>query len=68
MALEMASAEFEASEVVIDDLPEEVLRHILSLLSPYGDLKSAMLVCRYWSELVIGRLQRKCRSSDRVQF
>jgi hypothetical protein len=53
---EMSVAESEAHGATINDLPEEVVRHVLSLLSPYGDLKSAMLVCRYWSVLVIGRL------------
>ncbi|XP_064643305.1 F-box only protein 42-like [Lineus longissimus] len=55
----MSVAEFEVPSATINDLPEEVLRHLLSLLSPYGDLKSAMLVCRYWSVLVIEIIQQK---------
>lgn len=36
----------------IQDLPEEVFEYILSLLSPYRDLKNCMLVCRNWRKYV----------------
>ncbi|KAL3862757.1 hypothetical protein ACJMK2_008707 [Sinanodonta woodiana] len=32
-------------------IPEEILEYILLKLSPYRDLKSAMLVCKAWSRL-----------------
>lgn len=40
----------------INDLPAEVLRYILSHLSPYGDLPNCKLVCKYWYESVAGKL------------
>uniref|UniRef100_A0A8C4NI08 F-box protein 42 n=2 Tax=Eptatretus burgeri TaxID=7764 RepID=A0A8C4NI08_EPTBU len=36
------------------DLPEELLEHILSFLSPYQQHKTAALVCRQWHRLVKG--------------
>ena len=43
-------------EKTISDIPEEILEYILSLLSPYRDLKSAMRVCRLWNRCVLSEL------------
>jgi F-box-like len=32
----------------INSLPNEILEYILSLLSPYCDLKSTLQVCKRW--------------------
>ncbi|KAL4658521.1 F-box only protein 42-like [Arapaima gigas] len=37
------------------ELPEEVLEHILSFLSPYQEHKTAALVCKQWYRLIKGR-------------
>ena len=44
--------------VEITDLPEEVLEHIMSLLSPYRDYASSRLVCKQWYRLVRGSILR----------
>uniref|UniRef100_T1JLR5 F-box domain-containing protein n=1 Tax=Strigamia maritima TaxID=126957 RepID=T1JLR5_STRMM len=36
----------------IENLPEEVFEYILSLLSPYRDLKNCMCVCRAWRKYI----------------
>ena len=36
----------------ITDLPQEILEYIFSLLSPYKDFKSVMLVCRDWHNIM----------------
>ena len=38
----------------LSDLPDEILDHILSLVSPYRDFKSAMLVCKRWHKIMQG--------------
>lgn len=38
----------------IKDLPQEILEYIFSLLSPYKDFKSVMLVCRDWHIIMLG--------------
>ena len=38
----------------IDVLPEEILEYILFKVSPYNDLKSAMLVCSSWYRIAKG--------------
>ena len=40
----------------IDDLPDEVLEYMLSLLSPYRDFSSVMLVCHRWYNIMKGIL------------
>lgn len=47
-----------SQSVHIRDLPEEILEYILRHLSPYRDLKSAMLVCHQWHRLVQGVLRQ----------
>ncbi|KAK7486106.1 hypothetical protein BaRGS_00022715 [Batillaria attramentaria] len=45
----------------IHEVPEEILELIFSYLSPYGDLKNSMLVCKQWYRLIsalILKLQR----------
>ena len=39
----------------ITDIPEEILELIFGHLSPYEDMKSAMLVCKQWHRVVSGR-------------
>lgn len=39
-------------ESVIDDLPDEVLEYILSLVPPYKDLHNCSLVCKRWQRSV----------------
>jgi hypothetical protein len=38
----------------IADIPEEVLELIFCHLSPYSDMKSAMLACKQWYRVVSG--------------
>ncbi|XP_060066686.1 F-box only protein 42-like [Ylistrum balloti] len=47
-----------SQSVRIRDLPEEILEYVLRYLSPYRDLKSAMLVCHQWHRLVQGVLHQ----------
>lgn len=42
----------DASRKSIDELPDEVLEYIFSLVSPYKDLKECMLVCKRWHTIV----------------
>ncbi|KAJ1520014.1 hypothetical protein ONE63_004244 [Megalurothrips usitatus] len=37
----------------INELPDEVLEYIFSLVSPYKDLKECMIVCKRWHGIVI---------------
>ena len=54
----VAVAPCHASSTTIDRLPDEVLEHILGLVSPYSDLANCSLVCsrlswhwwRWWRE------------------
>ncbi|XP_062611135.1 F-box only protein 42-like [Saccostrea cucullata] len=46
----------------ITDLPEEILEFILLHLSPYRDLKCAMLVNRQWHRLVQGVIRQMYQS------
>ncbi|XP_015180748.1 PREDICTED: F-box only protein 42 [Polistes dominula] len=39
-------------EYKIDDLPDEVLEYILSLVPPYKDLQECKLVCKRWCRLI----------------
>lgn len=39
----------------MDDLPEEVLEFILSLISPYKDLHDCMLVSKKWRRCVLSK-------------
>jgi len=39
-------------ESTVDDLPDEVLEYILSLVSPYKDLQECSLVCKRWHRSV----------------
>ena len=39
----------------ITDLPQEILEYIFSLLSPYKDFKSVMLVCKDWHSIMLGK-------------
>lgn len=41
------------------ELPEEVLEHILSFLSPYQEHKIAALVCKQWYRLIKGTWKLK---------
>lgn len=43
-----------SEQKVISDLPEEILEYILDILSPYGDLKQAMIVCKQWQRIASG--------------
>ncbi|XP_078615736.1 F-box only protein 42-like isoform X2 [Branchiostoma floridae x Branchiostoma japonicum] len=38
----------------VNELPEEVLERILLFLSPYGQYKTAALVCKLWRRLIKG--------------
>ena len=38
----------------MQNLPEEIIEHILRQLSPYRDFKNATLVCRQWHRLIQG--------------
>lgn len=40
----------------VNDLPDEVLEYILSLLPPYKDLEQCMLVCKRWKKNVSSKL------------
>ena len=46
------ASSMERSSSSINDLPDEVLEYILSLISPYKDMKECMLVCRRWLQSV----------------
>lgn len=37
----------------INDFPDEILEFILSLLRPYKDLKTCMLVCKRWNKTAL---------------
>lgn len=42
----------------ISDIPEEILEYILFKVSPYNDLKSAMLVCSAWYRVATAVLRK----------
>lgn len=42
------------------NLPEEILELIFSYLSPYGDFKRAMLVCKLWHRILSGEISEAC--------
>lgn len=37
----------------INDFPDEILEFILSLLRPYKDLKTCLLVCKRWNKTAL---------------
>lgn len=39
----------------INDLPDEVLEYVLSLIPPYKDLEDCMLVCKRWHRTAISK-------------
>jgi len=39
-------------ESTVDDVPDEVLEYVLSLVSPYKDLQECSLVCKRWHRSV----------------
>ena len=45
---------------IINTLPEEILEGILSYLSPYGECKQAMMVCKRWYRVIQGMLNLMC--------
>ncbi|KAJ9583375.1 hypothetical protein L9F63_022282 [Diploptera punctata] len=49
---------FNRSESTMDDLPDEVLEYILSLVAPYKDLQECSLVCKRWHQNVIRHAQK----------
>lgn len=46
-------------DVSINDLPNEILEHIISLLPPYRDLENCMLVCKRWQRNVQNVIKHK---------
>ena len=42
------------SRANISAVPEEILELIFGYLSPYGDMKNVMLVCKQWYRVVSG--------------
>ena len=42
--------------VGINDLPNELLVYILSLLPPYKDLENCMVVCKRWHKNVQSKI------------
>ena len=51
----------------IQDLPDEVLTYVLSLVSPYKDLHSANQVCKQWRRCVSQVIhERKTKFSKAV--
>lgn len=46
----------ENARCFINDLPDEVIEYILSLLPPYKDLEQCMLVCKRWQKNVLSKL------------
>lgn len=48
----MGSTDDNPGEKTIDDLPDEVLEYILSLVSPYKDSDSCKLVSKRWCRTV----------------
>ncbi|CAH1774099.1 unnamed protein product [Owenia fusiformis] len=61
----MDCSEDSANMAGISDLPEEVQEHILSMLSPYRDLRSCMNVCKLWHELTKGIIVQKYQSFNK---
>jgi F-box protein 42 len=47
-----AAGSFIKFESTVDDLPDEVLEYILSLVAPYKDLQECSLVCKRWNRSV----------------
>lgn len=47
--------DFEENVLSIEDLPEEVLEYILSLISPYKDLHECMRVSKKWRRCVLSK-------------
>ncbi|GAB6019647.1 hypothetical protein CHUAL_001205 [Chamberlinius hualienensis] len=43
----------------INEIPEEVLQYILSLIPPYRDIKQCRLVCRKWQRLTDDLINRR---------
>lgn len=43
----------------INELPDEVLEYIFTLVSPYKDLRGCMLVCKRWHETVKSKGRRR---------
>ena len=43
---------------IINTLPEEILERILSYLSPYGECKQALMVCKRWHRVIQGMYKR----------
>uniref|UniRef100_A0A5S6QJ80 F-box domain-containing protein n=1 Tax=Trichuris muris TaxID=70415 RepID=A0A5S6QJ80_TRIMR len=55
----------------IDDVPDDVLEHILSFLSPYADLDACMYVCKRWYRTVkrsCEKLQLKFRQLRSLEW
>lgn len=42
------------ADIDINSLPNEILEYILSLTSPYCDLKSTLQVCKRWYDITKG--------------
>lgn len=55
-------------QVLISDLPEEVLEIILCKLSPYRDLKSGTLVCKQWHRVIRGELPMTSLNQNERSF
>ncbi|KAK9496535.1 hypothetical protein O3M35_013195 [Rhynocoris fuscipes] len=47
------------SKACINDLPNEILEHIIGLLPPYKDFKNCMLVCKRWHRNVQNVIKHK---------
>lgn len=50
------SEDDDTSKKNINELPDEVLEYIFSLVSPYKDVKECMLVCKRWHSNVKSKL------------
>ncbi|PNF33809.1 hypothetical protein B7P43_G10013 [Cryptotermes secundus] len=53
-------------ESTIDDLPDEVLEYILSLVAPYKDLQECSLVCKRWQRNVKNVIRHAQKSLNRA--
>ncbi|XP_069687513.1 F-box only protein 42 [Periplaneta americana] len=53
-------------ESTVDDLPDEVLEYILSLVAPYKDLQECALVCKRWHRSVKNVIRHAQKNLNRA--
>ncbi|PSN48109.1 hypothetical protein C0J52_13244 [Blattella germanica] len=57
---------FNRFESTMDDLPDEVLEYILSLVAPYKDLQECSLVCKRWHRSVKNVIRHAQKNLNRA--